>query len=84
MSMRLKKVIEKLKRSGVLGNLDIVDKRGTESDETEDMSKEIMMLRYQGFTVPCLLEDHIDRRQKKNKIHTWPGCNKVTNVLNAP
>ena len=82
--MYVKKEFQKMKRSGVLGNLEVIDKRGAESGAAADMSKEIMMLRYRGFTVPVLPEDHIDRRQKKNKIHTWPGCCKVANVFNAP
>ena len=80
----MQKEFEKLKRSGVLGNPDIVDKRGTQPDETPDVSNEIMMLRYQGYFSAGLLEFYIDSRQRKNKIHTWPGCNKVTDVLNAP
>ena len=81
-----KKEFAQLKKSGVLKNLELTDNRsrGQVQEATPDVSEEIITLRYCGLYTTALLEEHIDSRKDKKKVHTWPGCCKIANVLNAP
>ena len=81
----VKEEFAQLKMSGLLRNLELIDNssHGQAPEATPDASNELITLMYCGFYTTALLEQHIDSRKDKLKIHTCPGCNKIANVLNV-
>ena len=80
----VKEELQRLKKLGLLENLDTDDESETKSaDQTPVKQQDRLSLRYCGCAKPSEMASIIDNGNKDKKIHVWPGCRKMANRADA-